>query len=96
MADIRLKYFNLSSTYVGYYAQVPQVLVLFDVISSMKNQMVFHTSSPSLVAVLIRNGFFLCVSRCKAVSAHDECDEQGLHYDIAVGNAAMRSDRSNL
>ena len=27
---------------------------------SMENQMVFHTSSPSLVAVLIRNGFFLC------------------------------------
>ena len=25
--------------------------------------MVFHTSSPSLVAVLIRNGFFLCYAR---------------------------------
>ena len=96
MANNSLKYFNLSSTFVGYYAQESKVLVLSVVIKSMENQTVFHTSSPSLVAVLIRNGFFLCVSRCKAVSAHDECDEQGLHYDIAVGNAAMRSDRSNL
>ena len=38
--------------YVGYYKLYSKENKILDVKISMENQMVFHTSSPSLVAVL--------------------------------------------
>lgn len=49
---LRLKIKNPSPLSVGYYKLYFKENKILDVKTNMENQMVFHTSSPSLVAVL--------------------------------------------